>query len=37
MRSDSVYLNILEIYLCLFLPSKFFPDFEKFIIKFFFK
>lgn len=22
MRSDSVYLNILEMYLCLFLPSK---------------
>jgi hypothetical protein len=24
MRSDSVYLNILEMYLCLFLPSKYF-------------
>ncbi len=24
MRSDSVYLNVLEMYLCLFLPSNFF-------------
>jgi len=36
MRSDSVYLNILEIYLCLFLPSKFFPDFEKIYYQIFF-
>ena len=35
MRGDSVYLNILEMYLCLFLPSKLSKFFNLIFINFF--